>query len=335
MTYQEYKRRKQQLLVRRILLLCAAAAILALLIATPIWIVNAVQNGRADDVVEDTLPQISVQTPAEPEPEKIPAVDDSTIAMGSEITANCAVLLDMTDGRVVAAKNPHRQANPASITKVMTLLLAVREITDYSETYTMHWSFINPLVEAEATRAGFVTGEEVCMTDLLYGCILPSGADATIALANHLAGGEAAFAAMMNELAEELGATNTHFVNSSGLHDRYHKTTAMDMALIMAAAMKEDQCREVLSARTYTTASTPQNPEGLPLLSTLFKGLSSGDTRIMAGKTGYTDQAGYTLATYTKGADGHEYVLVTLDGTSYESAVGDAHYIYKTYCGVQ
>lgn len=334
-------RRRRLLYLRRALILLIAAALLALVIATPIWIVRGVRR-HLDSLhgsPADTKPTVTRPvTPPAPE-DTTPAVDEHTVALGSDIVSEHAVLLDMTEGRVVAAKNPHVQANPASITKVMTLLVAVENIPDLETPYTMSWKIIDPPYKEGASTTGLETGEVVTLRDLLYGCILPSGADATAALADYVADhevdygedDEATFAEMMNQKALELGATHTHFTNSSGLHSVYHKTTAMDMALIMAAAMANPTCREVLSAREYLIPPTPQHPDGLLQTSTMFKHIGSRYTCVMAGKTGYTDQALNTLATYTKIGD-HEYVFVSMYANGSDKALEDALYAYETYC---
>ena len=326
-------RRRRLLYLRRALILLIAAALLALVIATPIWIVRGIRNhrDRIRDSQADTKPTVTQSTAPLPQKPAIPAVDGHTVSLGSEIVSEYAVLLDMTEGRVVAAKNPHVQANPASITKVMTLLVAVEHIEDLQETYTMSYKIIDPVYTQGASVTGLTSGEEVTLESLLYGCILPSGADATAALADYVAGGEEAFAALMNEKARELGAVNTHFTNSSGLHSVYHKTTAMDMALIMAAAMANPICRQVLSAREYLIPPTPQHPEGLLQTSTMFKHIGSRYTCVQAGKTGYTDQALNTLATYTS-IGGHEYVFVSMYANGSDKALEDAHTVYREYC---
>ena len=335
-------RRRRLLYLRRALILLVAAALLALMIATPIWIVRGIRNHRRPDAGSQTDTKPTATRPvAPPEPEDtIPAIDEHTVTLGSQIVSEYAVLLDMTEGRVVAVKNPNVQANPASITKVMTLLVAVENIPDLDAPYTMSWKIIDPPYREGASTTGLETGETVTLRDLLYGCILPSGADATAALADYVAdhevdygeGDEATFAEMMNRKALELGAEHTHFTNSSGLHSMYHKTTAMDMALIMAAAMANPVCREVLSAREYLIPPTPQHPEGLLQTSTMFKHIGSRYTCVQAGKTGYTDQALNTLATYTS-INGHEYVFVSMFANGSDKALEDAHTVYREYCG--
>lgn len=325
-------RRRRLLYLRRTLIILVAVALLALVIATPFWIINAVRDSRRPKVEDTPVPTTTATIPTPTKP-PIPAVDEQTTVLGSEVNGEYAVLLDITDGRVVAAKNANMPANPASITKVMTLLVAVESIADLNEEYTMSWTIINPLVAQGASITGLETGESVPLRDLLYGTILPSGADATVALAHRVAGSEEAFARLMTQRAAELGCTNTHFTNSSGLHDSAHKTTAMDMALIMAAAVKNAECYRVLSTREHTMTPTDHHPDGLPLISSLFK--RTDQSVIKAGKTGYTAQAGNTLVTYAVGADGHGYVYVTMANNGHQAALNDTLQIYKDFCGVE
>lgn len=324
-------RRRRLLYLRRALILVCGAALVALVIATPIWIAKGIRSHRPKDETDFVPTTVTTTTRTTKPP--IPDVDTNTAPLEGKVDGTYAVLLDMTTGRVLAAKNANVAANPASITKVMTLLVAVENIKNLDEEYTMTWQIINPLWEQGANITGLETGETVPLRDLLYGCILPSGADATIALADYVAGSEEAFAELMNQKAVELGCTNTHFTNTSGLHNRLHKTTAMDMALIMAAAMRNPVCAEVLSTREYTMMATDHHPDGLPLISTLFKTLDQ--SIIKAGKTGYTNQARNTLVTYTIGPNGHEYVYVTMDNSRHQKALADTFAVYKEFCGIE
>ena len=336
-------RRRRLLYLRRTLIILVAAALLALVIATPFWIVDAVRNHKqkGGQLSEPTAPTTTATTaPTQP---PIPAVNEETTVLGGELDGTYAVLLDVTDGRVVAAKNADVPANPASITKVMTLLVAVENIDNLDAEYTVPWQ-VTTHVALDATRAGLNSGDVFSLRDLLYGCILPSGGDAAVALAHyvsgmdadHVADAEKWFAKKMNERAKELGATNTNFVNVSGLHDRSHKTTAMDMALIMAAAMQNPICREVLSTPNYSSENTLRLPAsqlaGGTWRSTLFTSWLGADRHgIMAGKTGYTDQAKHTLATYTE-IGGHRYVFVSMHVSGSGKAVQDAVTVYEEFC---
>ena len=328
------RRRRLYRLRQRVIELC----ILAVLVVGVVILVRSLLPDRqpADiSPADESVPSGSESNETE-EKTPYPVITADTVQLGDTVNAEYAVLLDVTDNRVVAAKGADTVAYPASVTKVLTLLVAAEHITDYTETYEMSYTFLNDLYLQQATVAGFSSGERVNMTDLLYGCILPSGADATIALANHLAGSEEAFAGMLNAKAAELGLKNTHFVNSSGLHDRDHYTTALDMAMVLAAAMENETCRRVLSTYQYTTAATPQHPEGLLLTSTMFSRMYGDEPEgavIVAGKTGYTAQAGTTMASYAQGDDGHDYIFVSMKGSDKWKATYDAINIYTAFCG--
>lgn len=267
-----------------------------------------------------------------------PERDADTLSFGSEVDARHAILWDITANRVVAAKEENTRVYPASVTKIMTLLVAVENITDFTDTFTMTYEILYPLYRNEATIAGFLEGERVVVEDLLYGTILPSGADASHGLAEYVAGSEEAFVRLMNDKAASLGLKDTHFVNTSGLHDKNHYTTAADMAVILREAMENAHCRQVLSTYQYTTAPTAEHPEGMLLTSTLFSRMYGDEPDgavIAAGKTGFTDQALHTLATYAEaeGRRGHTYVLVTMENSNRWTAVHDAFNIYSRFCG--
>ena len=249
------------------------------------------------------------------------------------VSSEYAVLLDVSANKVLAARNADTRFYPASLTKIMTLLVAAEKISDMEATFTMTEQIIAPLVRQDATRAGFSEGEVVNMTDLLYGAALPSGADATQGLALFLCGSEEAFVACMNEKAQQLGLKDTHFVNTSGLHDPDHYTTATDMAVILENAIKNDLCREILATYKYTTSSTPQHPEGILLESTMFSrmyGTEVENVTIEGGKTGYTDESRHCLASFAS-KDGRDYIAVTFAGSGRYKPVYDAFAIYGHY----
>ena len=335
----EEARRKRRVRRRRLYRLRQRAieglilVVLVGLIATPIWFFRSCKASK-----EEMSESESSQSVAEL-PEKVewifPAVTADTFTLTNEVDAYSAILVDITDNVVVGSKQPREVLYPASITKVMTLLVAVEHITDFTDTFTMTYEILYPLYLENATIAGFSEGEAVNLEDLLYGCILPSGADATQALAEYIAGSEEAFAVLMNEKAAELGLKNTHFVNTSGLHDKEHYTTAEDMAMVMLAAMKNPHCRQVLSTYQYTTAATPEHPEGILLTSTMFSRMYGDEPEgalIIAGKTGYTSQAGHTMVSYAQGEDGHDYIFVSMKGSNRWRATFDAINTYTLFC---
>ncbi len=258
----------------------------------------------------------------------------NTASIGEEIVSKNIIVINCDTNKVVASRDASVRCYPASTTKIMTILTAVDYITDYNKTFIFSFEITDPLYIAEATVAGFSNEEAVNMTDLLYGAILPSGADATVGIALSIAGSEEEFVRLMNKKAKELGLKNTNFTNSSGLFDQNHYTTPEDMAVIIRAAMKNELCRKILSTYQYTTAATPQHPEGIELTSTLFShmyGTEPEGADILGGKTGFVNESGYCIASFGKSDDGTEYVCVTLGGSGLWPTVYDQFKLYEQY----
>ena len=271
--------------------------------------------------------------------EKIPAevynFTNETTDIPLTNDAKYAIVIDKRDNTVVAARNAKERAYPASTTKIMTLLTAVELITDYNDTFTMSLEITDPLFVEGASVAGFLNGENVNMTDLLYGMILPSGADAAMGLAVTLAGSEEAFVEKMNQKVEELGLENTHFDNVSGLHSENNYSTAYDMAIILDTALKNEVCKKVLSTYRYTTASTEQHPDGILLSSTLFTymyGTEPETATILGGKTGFVNESGYCIASYGQNNEnGNEYIVVTFSNSARMPAFFGQIDLYKEF----
>jgi D-alanyl-D-alanine carboxypeptidase (penicillin-binding protein 5/6) len=224
-----------------------------------------------------------------------------------------AVLMDASTGTVMASKAADEVIFPASLVKIMTVLVAIEEIKKLNQTVTMDADIYTALYEADASRAGFEPGEEVKVTDLLYGAILPSGAECCIELAVQAAGSESAFVEKMNEKAQKLGLTNTHFTNCTGLHDDDQYSTVTEIAEILRTALKNKTFYQVITTKEYTSGSTDQHPDGLTFVSSMFKGMESSTViggEILGGKTGYTGEAGRCLASFAE-LDGRTYILVT------------------------
>ncbi len=262
--------------------------------------------------------------------------EDALKLTASNIYSDYAVLLDVETNEILAYRGADQRMSPASMTKLMTLLVCVENISDFNATYTLTYDMIAPLIEQEAARAGFDDGETVSVTDLLYGMILPSGADATIAIVQYVADNEESFVAMMNKKAQELGMTHTHFTNCTGLFDEQHYSTVTDLAVLMKEVMKNNICRKILGAVEYTTTSTKQHPGGILLQSTTFSrmyGTEVSGIEIIAGKTGFHDQAMQCLASYARAVDGREYVLITGHAPTDMDPIRDAFAIYGTITG--
>ena len=183
---------------------------------------NADENKISSGVTNhaDTA-NVNIIYPTEPEHPKItyPDIPDSAKEFGEEVISEVGVLLDLENNSVIAERDCQKKIYPASLTKIMTLIVAVENIEDYSKTFTMTHDILSPLYADDASMAGFSENEKITMTDLLYGTILPSGADAATGLAISVSGSESEFVKLMNEKAERLGLKNTHFMNCTGLHD--------------------------------------------------------------------------------------------------------------------
>ncbi len=285
----------------------------------------------------------------EPEPEEEPAaeepgektyapasVTEATKTLDLELYSENALLIDLESNTVLVQKNADARIYPASMTKVMTVLVAAEHIENWDETFTMTQSIIDPLFLADASMAGFVHGEEVSMMELLYGAVLPSGAEATEALAIVTAGSEEAFAALMNEKAQALGLQDTHFVDASGLHDENHYTTLSDMAIIMQAALDNPHCREVLTSVNHTSPATAQNPEGVAMTNRFLYRIrlqQTGNVDIQAAKTGYTAQAMNCCVSYGIMENGRAAICVTAHAWTGDYCIADHLALYGTYCG--
>lgn len=235
-------------------------------------------------------------------------------AFPEEMASRHALLIDLEKWEVIAEKDPDAVVYPASITKIMTVLLAVERLPDPDMTTSISAETILDLISRNAARAGFEAGEIITVRDLEAAALLPSGADAAVALAELVAGSEEAFADLMNARAAEIGMTHTHFVTCTGLHRDAHVSSCSDLALLVKEALKNDAFRAVFELKSYRTPATPEHPWGLSCESTMLRGLEAlgySTERYVGGKTGYTPEAGLCLASVAR-IGGREYLLITL-----------------------
>lgn len=229
------------------------------------------------------------------------------------VNSSNVVLMDVKSGAVIGDLNGKEQIYPASMTKIMTAVVGLENLSDQNETITIDRDTYDRLYTEGASLAGFGAGDEVKAIDILYGVMLPSGAECCVGLAQHLFGSEENFVAKMNEKAAELGMDSTHFVTCTGLHDENHYTTVRDLTKLLSYALQNDTFRQIYCTSEYTTSATASAPEGLHFLSTMFKKMDSPEVNggeIEGGKTGYTGEAGQCLASLAK-VDDVEYILVT------------------------
>ena len=261
--------------------------------------------------------------------------NSSTRTLSSEIDANYAVVYDLDNGSILAEKNASQSMYPASMTKVMSLLVFAENLPDMNKKLTITQDIVSFVQARGASNCGFVVGEQVTVKDLLYGVILPSGADAVLALCKELSGSEAAFAERMNKRAREMGLSGyCNFQNATGLFHSTHRMTVKDMAQIMAVAMQNPRAREVLMTENYQTAPTNKHEQGLKFTNLFLQRIKtqdSGGATVQMAKTGYVSQSKFCVVTAGKGRSGKNLLIVTGQSSSTWQAIKDQAALYKIF----
>jgi D-alanyl-D-alanine carboxypeptidase (penicillin-binding protein 5/6) len=225
------------------------------------------------------------------------------------VSAKSAILIEQHSGRILFAKDAHTKRRIASITKIMTAILAI-ESGKLDDTVTVSAR----AVRTEGSSIYLRQGEKMKLRDLVYGLMLRSGNDAAVAIAEHVGGSVEGFVFLMNEKAAEIGMRDTEFANPHGLDDaESHYSTAYDMALLMQYAMKNKEFRRISGTKVYR-APAPPGEDGARVWRNKNKLLTSLYEYCTGGKTGYTKRAHRTLVT-TASKDGIDLVAVTLDAS--------------------
>ena len=258
-----------------------------------------------------------------------------TKSIGSEVNANYAVVFDLDICTILGEKDSYVRMNPASMTKVMTLLVAVENLPDLEKKITITQDIVDYVKARGASNCGFVAGEQVRVKDLLYGVILPSGADAVLALAKEIAGSEAGFVALMNKKAQDLGlSSDCKFQNATGLYHSTHHMNVKDIGEIMAAAMRNSLAREVLSTENYQIPATNKHENGIKLTNLFvqrIKGQDTGGASVTMAKTGFVRQSMFCAVSSGKGANGKNLLVVTGYSSSTWQCIKDHATLYKRF----
>ena len=216
-------------------------------------------------------------------------------------------VLDYDNRQVLMDKGGEERIYPASMTKLMTALLFAENTTDWNDTLEITGEMLEGLAEANASVAGWSEGTVLDRNSVLHGILVVSGADAVNCAAISVSGSVEAFVDLMNEKASQLGMTNTHFVNPTGLHDDDHYSTCKDIAILLQNCLSNEKIREVLSTETFTDTS------GLTMTNTWKKALMNGGYTVpglLGGKTGYTNTAGHCFASFGE-LNGMKIISVT------------------------
>ncbi len=338
---QEARKARLRARRRRQLMLLLPCMLVSVLVAGLLLGSKAASQEEDEDAGIDLAAQTPVvpQQPQVEEPEMIDyTATADTVQLGAEFPSSYAVLIDLDSHEILAEKGADTVIYPASMTKVLTVLVAAEAIeeSDLDQTFAMTREITDYCYVNGCSVVGLMVDETVTVRELFYGTILPSGADAAVGLATYVAGSHEAFVDMMNDKLEELGLSDTaHFTNCVGLFDENHACTVSDMAVILEAALDNDLCREVLGAHTYETAPTTDHPEGQILSNWFLRRIEDKDTgslTVMGAKTGYVVESGSCAASWAQDTDGHRYLCVTADASSSWQAIYDHADLYKTYC---
>lgn len=279
--------------------------LLCLIIFIPAF---ALATENEDDFVSPTRPPGAPDYDSEHPEELVP----------EQIVARAYILIEPKTGNVLDSRNADMLLFPASTTKILTALIAL-QYGNLEDTLTVSANAVN--IPEDASRVPFKENEVVTLKDALYGLMLRSGNEAAIAIAEYVDDGDVnAFVARMNQAAQMMGCTNTHFTNPHGYHDDAHYTTAEDLATMFIAALRNDTFREIIGTYSYALAGTKENPPRAITNSNIHLNLDPENyyryVDSKGGKTGFTSAAGYVLVEVAE-RDGVELVCVAMYSGKY------------------
>ncbi len=306
------------------------------------------EAGQSADTNQSAVVMGEVYGPFPTEAPKPPVFSakstDATQGFGDSIISEYGIVIDVEKGTILAGKGAKSRINPASMTKILTVLTAAdalgisgdaeKDAAVLQDTFTITIEITDYSYVHDCSNVGFEVGEEVTVQDLFYGTILPSGGDAALGLACYVAGSQEAFVELMNKKLEELELSDTsHFTNCVGLYDAEHYSTPYDMAVMLKTAADNSFVRDVLSAHTYTTSATVQHPEGLLISNWFLRRIEDKDTHggVLCGKTGYVVQSGSCAASLATDTAGKEYLCVTAGSSSSWQCIYDQVALYQKY----
>lgn len=300
--------------MKKWLYILAACVILSGITIGIVQFVESTKEKMTINKKEISEKEIVVQPTFEEELQQEEAIKDVN-TLDVTIKSKKALLINLTTEEIMFAKAAEERAFPASLTKVMTVLVGIEEIKDLQTKVTVPTTIFDYLTQVNASVAGFNPNEVVTAEDLLHGIMLPSGADASLAIALHVANSEKEYVKLMNAKAKELGMNQTHFENVEGLHHDNHYTTAHDQMKLLKYAMRNEDFKKIFMAQSYKVPSTNYRPQGFSFKSTLFSKLDMQKERgftLLGGKTGYTTEAGLSLISVAE-KNGMDYALVVMN----------------------
>ena len=240
---------------------------------------------------------------------------DYQVTKNPFITAQSSLIFDITDQSVLYADNVYEKLYPASVTKILTALIVLEQCENLSETVTISYNAAN-ITEPGAKKCGFKEGDKVILRDLLYCFLVYSGNDAGVALAEYVSGSEAAFAKLMNQKAQDLGAVHSNFVNAHGLHSDEHYTTIYDIYLIFNECLKNEMFVDMIGTTryivSYKNALGEEKQRVFENTNRYLLGTEKAPQRVtvIGGKTGTTLKAGACLVLYSMDEEHHKHISI-------------------------
>lgn len=246
----------------------------------------------------------------------------------SQFISKAVYLYNLTDDKEVLSKNENERLPMASLTKIMTVRVALKHITDLAATAPVGTDAYHRAVDMNASMAGFRGGEATSYRDLLYATMLRSAGEAADSLAINISGSMDNYVAMMNQEAKDLGLKNTSYANADGMDDPGNYQSAKDCAMLIKDSLEDGDFRAIFTKKDFVTRPTLDHPDGVYLESTVFSHLkkyNQNGFEIIGGKSGTTDKAGLCWATLAE-KNGKEYILVVM-GVPYDNIdnLNDGH----------
>lgn len=245
-----------------------------------------------------------------------------------EINSKNAILYNLNDNTIIYEKGKSDITKIASLTKIMTTIVAIEKIDNLDKEITMTNEMFKGLIEENAYQIGLKVGDTVTYRDLLYGTFIASGADATRGLTMTLTTKEDEYVQLMNKKAQEIGLKNTVFTNPIGLDEEGQRSTVEDVAKMLMYALKNETFKKIIETKTYSIGNITVQSS----LHSTGKKFGIDTSQIIGGKTGYTLDAGRCLASIaTDKTNNIDYLLVTTNANNTPEHVMDAYNIYNYY----
>ena len=305
-------------------LLLAFAAVLVSCAGRPVYATEASQDDAAASGETDSEEELTPEEALKKELDTVYQMEVQSNSWknwpeGPGTYGEAAIVMDAGTGAILYAKNIDAHHYPASITKIMTALLAI-EYGNMEDVVTIQAEDVN--LEEGSVLSGMQAGDQVTMDQLFYTLVVYSANDAGMAIARHIGGTVEEFVNLMNQEAQNLGMTGTHFVNPHGLHDDNHYTTVYDIYLMLNRAFSEQKYTEAMSMESYTlTVTAADGTQRTRYLTATDQYLTGAQTApenvtVLGGKTGTTSKAGSCLALVSQNAYGEPFISIVVNAAN-------------------